>query len=195
MINENKNSLIIKYNNEIKLLQEQIEKLDNEYFNGNPNGINYKDVKLLWKKIEEFHEKILKLEGYIYSNDTLALYLDKDANKVGEFCETFLIYLKDEDKFIGKIRVTYDNMKNNFLGNIGYEIYEGYRGHGYTLKALNMLRGHMYQKGLTKPIINTKTDNSYSINIIQKFGGKKIEDENLWYQSYEVDLNKHSKNK
>lgn len=182
------NRTVIEIQDKIKVLEEKINSMEALYFKNSKN-IDYSEIRLLWNEVSKLKQKILFLEGPTYSSENLDLYLDRDANLIGKECEIFKIFLAGSNIFIGTIRVTYDNMRDNFLGNIGYELKREYRGNGYMLETLNILRKPLINKGLTKPIITTKKDNYASIKTIKNYGGVKLEDDK-WYNIFEVDLGK-----
>lgn len=183
----------IELKKQIEELELRIEKLEKLGFSSGKNG------KKVYRLIFGLRERIKKLQGMLslnqsptYSNGVLDLYLDESAEKIGKVCENYNIALAGEKEFIGYVRVTYDVMNDNFLGNIGYKLNREFRGNGYMLQALEMLRKTMLDKGLTNPIINVRPDNMPSVKTIEKFGGKKL-DKDEWYDSYEVDLREENR--
>ena len=102
------------------------------------------------------------------------------------------ITLHDIPLEIGYIKVSYGSNCIQKFGNIGYELDPKYRGHNYTIKALEMLVEEMLSRGLEKPTIAAKPTNIPSVKIIEKFGGEKIyESKNQFdWNVYQVDLSK-----
>lgn len=178
----------IELKKQIEELELKIEDLEELGFSSGEHGEKvYRPIFILREKIKEL-QRMLSLNQFpAYSNGVLDLYLDESADKVGKVSENYNITLTGEKRFIGYVRVTYDNMSDNFLGNIGYELKREFRGNGYMLQALEILREPMLKKGLEKPVITVQSDNIPSVRTIEKFGGKKL-DKDEWYDSYEVDL-------
>ena len=102
------------------------------------------------------------------------------------------ITLHDIPKEIGYIKVSYGANCVQKFGNIGYELDERYRGHNYTIKALEMLVDEMLSRGLEKPTIAAKPSNIPSVRIIEKFGGRIIygSQNQFDWNIYQVDLSK-----
>lgn len=75
---------------------------------------------------------------------------------------------------IGFIKISYGVAARPRMGNIGYEIDKNYRGHNYTIKALEMLVDEMLSKQLESPTIAAYPSNTPSVRIIEKFGGEVI---------------------
>ena len=96
------------------------------------------------------------------------------------------IRLTNTPVYIGEIRVTYCNPVR-FFGDIGYELKKEYRGNGYMLKALNVLKEPLRERGLTHPRLTVYPSNIPSVKTIEHFGGKKV-DTTGFYDIYEVDL-------
>ena len=121
----------------------------------------------------------------VVSTDELDIY----AENKGFSRYIYHLMLHGDTKEIGHIRVTYKECDDKY-GNIGYEIKKQYQGHGFALKALELLQDEMIQKGLTSPIITAYPHNLPSIRTIEKFGGVLVpESYNLVnYNKYQVDL-------
>lgn len=174
----------------IRMVQRELDEVENYLFNNHYSEEGAEKLYLLQKELSELYDRLSFAKGPTYSNGVLDLYLDEEANKIGKVCEHYKIALAGEKKFIGHVRVTYDDMCDNFLGNIGYELNKKFRGNGYMLQALEILKRPMLESGLERPIITVDPHNGASVRTIEKFGGKKIfQDEgHKWYDSYEVDL-------
>lgn len=182
---EEKEKEIERLQNRIAVLRKKIaileEKQPDDYFD---RGL-YSVICDLRNEIFKLQRKILVVKGPIYTNGILDLYLE-EGSKVGIF-ENYNIALAGTERFIGSVRVVYDDMRNNMYGNIGYGLNRDFQGHGYMLQALEILREPMLQKGLERPILTVEPDNKPSVRTIEKFGGKKLENDD-WYDIYEVDL-------
>ncbi len=133
---------------------------------------------------------IEKLKKADYSDGELDLVVNEHKSN-GERNVYYDIRLTDDLSYIGEIRVTYVN-HDRFFGDIGYELVPKYRGNGYMLQALNILKEPLIERGLTKPILTVFPDNIASVKTIQRFGGEKI-DSTGFYDIYQVDLEEESK--
>lgn len=171
----------------IKLVQKKLEEVEYYLFNIYYSEEGRDKLYLLQEELNDLQDRLIFEKGPIYTNGVLDLYLDEEADKVGKVCEHYNIALAGEKRFIGYVRVTYDDMKDNFLGNIGYQLNRDFRGNGYMLQALEILKKPMLDRGLERPIITVESENTASVRTIEKFGGKKLEKDD-WYDSYEVDL-------
>lgn len=84
------------------------------------------------------------------------------------------IVLSNTKEVIGKI----DYRGHHYdakIGDIGYHIYEKYRGHNYAYKALCLISGLLASQGIEDFWISARPDNLASIKTIEKFGGEIIE--------------------
>ena len=149
-----------------------------------PESIEYliSELKLEYLRITDRLESLKKPN---YSDGELDLlinelksYQDKDVY--------YDIRLSNSPLYIGEIRVTYYN-PTRFLGDIGYELKPEYRGNGYMLKALNVLKEPLIKKGLTKPKFTVFPDNIPSVKTIEHFGGVKIGSTGF-YDIYEANI-------
>lgn len=175
----------------IRMVQKKLDEVEDYLFNNYYTFEGADKLYLLRKELSELQERLIFEKGPTYTNGEIDLYLDEEADKVGKVCENYNIALAGEKRFIGHVRVTYDEMSDNFLGNIGYELNREFRGNGYMLQALEILKRPMLESGLERPIITVDPKNRASVRTIEKFGGKKL-DKDEWYDSYEVDLGEKS---
>ena len=86
------------------------------------------------------------------------------------------IYLKDGDKKIGRcdLRVGM-NDELYYAGNIGYRIFEQYRGNNYAYQAtLKLFEIAKDEYGMTELLITCSPDNGASQRICEKLNGKLI---------------------
>ena len=165
------------------------EELDNFlYVADNPE--RYNELCRKKNKLSEMYQ-LLTLPKVV-STDELDIYVE---NK-GFSHYIYHLTLHEDIKEIGHIRVTYKECDDKY-GNIGYEIKRQYQGHGFALKALELLEEEMIKRGLTNPIITAYPHNLPSIRTIEKFGGVLIsESHNLVnYNKYQVDLLKKKEEK
>lgn len=179
-----KDKIIVELERRLEELEKKYLQMEYGRFYSSESRREYDD---LLNEMGEIKKQILIVKGPDYTNGVLDLYLTDDADKIGKVCENYNIAIAGTGKIIGYIRVTYDDMSDSFLGNIGYKLSSQYRGNGYMLQALEILKKPLVDKGLEKPIITVEPSNSPSVKTIEKFGGKKIENDE-WYDSYEVDL-------
>lgn len=180
---------------ELKMLEEELQTISSEISSTNLSTKTKDEREELYlrrRKLQELKE-ILSSEK-IASSDEIDLY---EVN-VSYATKHYKITLHNQFDVIGCIRVTYLRNITYKPGNIGYEIDEKYRGHNYTIKALEMLSDTILEKGLIKPILSAYPHNLASNHIIQKFGGNLIASRKngFPYNVYEVDLlKKKDKNK
>ena len=85
----------------------------------------------------------------------------------------FEIYLHNTNTRIGEI-IYDDEWRNQELyGNVGYSINDGYNGHNYARKALELLKQLLIGKK-EKMILNIFDGNIASIKTAEKFGAKIV---------------------
>lgn len=81
------------------------------------------------------------------------------------------VYLKDSGEKIGRCDYrTLDSEENYYAGNIGYLIYQQYRGNGYAYKAALLMCKFASQKH-DRLWITCSPENSASYRIIERLGG------------------------
>lgn len=74
-----------------------------------------------------------------------------------------------------------------YAGNIGYRVYEPYRGHGYAYQACQLLFRLAREKyGMSELIITCSPDNIPSLKTLEKLGGVLLETVNVpaWHWLY-----------
>ncbi|MBR3348683.1 MAG: GNAT family N-acetyltransferase [Solobacterium sp.] len=98
------------------------------------------------------------------------------------------IFLHDTSLRIGECDIRIGmNEELYYAGNIGYRIYEPYRGHGYAYEAAKMLLKIAYEEhGLDEVILTCSPDNTASKKTLEKLGGELIEtvDVPAWHWLY-----------
>ena len=139
-------------------------------------------LKIEYFKVVDELEAIRQAD---YSDGELDLIINKHKGN-GERDVYYNIRLTNTPVYIGEIRVTYINPVK-FYGDIGYELKPEYRGNGYMLKALNVLKEPLIKKGLTKPKFTVFPDNIPSVKTIEHFGGVKIGSTGF-YDIYEANI-------
>ena len=144
-------------------------------------------INKLADDIYHLQERIQMLKDPDFSNQLIDIYLDEYNSDDEE--SNYYITISGDYKRIGHVRVTWKSFLPT-LGNIGYELDENYRGHHYTLQALELLKDFFIKKGLTKPIFTAFPDNIASIKTIEGFGGKLITPASTEqsYNTYEANL-------
>ena len=79
------------------------------------------------------------------------------------------IYLNQIDKPIGKISIRIGHNQHSYYnGNIGYEVDEPYRGHGYAAQAVKMVLDVARFHQMSELIIACSEDNFPSRRVIEK---------------------------
>lgn len=61
-----------------------------------------------------------------------------------------------------------------YIGNIGYEITENYRGHGYAPEAIDLIKEVFIKNNFDKVIITNDPENFASVRVCEKVGSKFI---------------------
>jgi len=93
---------------------------------------------------------------------------------------------------IGVIDIRFSLLKNEkYLGNIGANIDEEYRGKRYSKIAFILLRDVMLEHNLRKPLFTVKETNTSSLKSLDNIGAKQVEyviDSEEPYYIYEYDL-------
>ena len=98
------------------------------------------------------------------------------ANKEKQYVPAyhFEICLLD-NTVIGKCDLRVGHNENTYIGgNIGYEIFEDYRGHHYALKACYLLEKLAKKHDMNYLIIACLPDNIASYKTIERFGGRLL---------------------
>lgn len=87
------------------------------------------------------------------------------------------IYLHGSDQKIGECDIRLGmNEELYYAGNIGYRIYEKWRGHGYAYEAAKMLlQTAKEEHGFEEIIMTCSPDNIASLKTLEKLGGELIE--------------------
>ena len=139
-------------------------------------------LKIQYFKVVDELEAVKKAD---YSDGELDLLFNEKKSYFSKDVY-YDIRLTNAAIYIGEIRVTYVN-PTKFLGDVGYELKEEYRGKGYMLKALNLLKEPLREKGLVHPKFTVFPSNIASVKTIQKFGARKIGTTGF-YDIYEADI-------
>ena len=190
---------IFEIYDEINMIQDKI------------NSLQGKDSNLFEQYIRtifDLKRKMQRLERELYlyrepdlESDEIDLYV-KNFHSLKEDSPDFLNYIIVEHgtkNKIGEMEIRFSLLKSEqYLGNIGAEIKEEYRGKRYSKKAFTLLRNVMLDRGLIKPIFTVKESNASSIKALNTIGATRIgstkNEEDLYY-IYEYDLEQTPKNK
>jgi len=110
---------------------------------------------------------------------------------------TYIITLHDTKDIIGEMDIRYSLLASEkYLGNIGANIKEEYRGKRYSKKAFHLLKDTLLENGLAKPIFTVKEDNISSIKSLEAIGAERkeyVSDSINPYYVYEYDLENNNK--
>lgn len=80
-------------------------------------------------------------------------------------------YICKEGEVIGSMTLRIDNCPIIFyVGHLGYDIKETYRGNGYALKACHLIASVAHLHGMTSLIITNHTNNYASRRVCDKLG-------------------------
>lgn len=86
----------------------------------------------------------------------------------------------DTLEYIGTCNICLEkNEKNEFLGNVGYEIFPKYQGNNYAYKATRLLSKVAEYYGVDKLLITANPKNLASIKTINKLGAHFINVRNI----------------
>ena len=129
-------------------------------------------------KVKKFFES-LKIKNLDLSNDVIELRAHRIFNdyyndeKISNY--VYGIYLKKEARLIGfcDLRLG-DQNALAYLGNIGYSIFQLYRGHNYAYMASTLLLELASYLEVDSLIITVNPDNIPSIKTIEKLGAQYI---------------------
>lgn len=100
---------------------------------------------------------------------------DSEKGRAPEY--KFKILLHNSNIEIGHINLRLGHFEKvvNYIGHIGYNINEEYRGNKYSAKACNIIREVIKDNSLNKVIITCNPDNFASRRICESLGAKLIE--------------------
>ena len=121
------------------------------------------------------------LNRTVIDGDVLDLRIDQvrnpNASNLYVGSEIFSICPHGRKERIGECDLRLGmNEELYYAGNIGYRIYEKYRGHGYAYMAAVMLMNYARDKyGMKELILTCSPDNIPSRKTLEKLGGQLIE--------------------
>ncbi len=88
----------------------------------------------------------------------------------------YMIFERKTDEFVGYCGVRLREGKDMpYLGNIEYEIFGPFRGHGYAKEASVMLGNIAYDWGVQSLTITANVENLPSLNVIKGLGAQFVE--------------------
>lgn len=118
-------------------------------------------------------------ENFNYLENEKIKLLIIEKNKGGENIIPYYYYaiiLKETDKEIGKISIRIGHNKHSYYnGNIGFEIYDEYRGFKYSLLASKMVLQIAKFHGMNYLYLSCDESNIASSKIIENLGANLIE--------------------
>jgi len=183
---------IFEVANEITNLQNQIDNLQE---------LDYEIIHRYTKLIFDQKLKLQRLENKAYlerqpdiESDKIDLYLKNihDLKETSPDKYSYIITLHGTKTKIGVIDIRFSLLKSEkYLGNIGANIDEQYRGKRYSKLAFVLLRDVMLEHNLRKPVFTVKETNISSLKSLDNIGAKRIEyvtDSEEPYYIYEYDL-------
>jgi len=186
---------IFEVANEITNLQNQIDNLQE---------LDYEIIHRYTKLIFDQKLKLQRLENKAYlerqpdiESDKIDLYLKNihDLKETSPDKYSYIITLHGTKTKIGVIDIRFSLLKNEkYLGNIGANIDEEYRGKRYSKIAFILLRDVMLEHNLRKPLFTVKETNTSSLKSLDNIGAKQVEyviDSEEPYYIYEYDLEKN----
>ncbi len=178
---------------EIEKTEKEIEEICKAEEYGFSESLSQR-LLILHQYLDTLKMRIPFADGPTYSGTKVDLYLN-DEEKQSLSGKYYTITLHDTVKRIGMLRVSLEDVVP-FFANIGCEIMPSYRGHHYALEALETIRNHILEQGVSKIKITVYPDNIASIKTIEAFGGKlqPVLEGETW-NTYEVDLDQFKKQK
>lgn len=145
---------------------------------------NYNMLKNIEMNENEFTNPVKEMTFEQYKE--WLILMDKwskgEGLKEGYVSQTiYWLYNDDIPVGIGKIRHALTESSRKFGGNIGYAISKEYRGKGFATSFLKMLLQEMEKLNIREKILTVEKNNYPSRRVIEKNGGKVIEEnENRW---------------
>ena len=152
----------------IEEIQEELKIVDKEIVFGCYSSGREVDTISLRKRRDELQNEfyLRRRTKLVASSDELDVYEEE------KFKDHYVYYvvLHDTYSITGFITAMYDKGPHS-IGNIGYETYPKFRGHGYTRKALELLCDTFLERGMEESIIVINASNIASIKTTEGFGG------------------------
>lgn len=177
-----------KLKNQKREILEQIDRLYNECQKRKEyrEALDIGDEEIsskLRNEMMQIIDEIYKRQHIVYEIEN-KIKLNTPPVKVGTLVDLritdnqsqFAIYLHGKSIEIGKIEYRGYHW-NEYLGDIGYDIDEEYRNHGYATEALSLLSEKLYEEGINDFWISVYDNNTSSIRVIEKNDGKLLKKE------------------
>lgn len=121
----------------------------------------------------EYNEKFKSIKGKTL---TLELILYKKGNNVEVPYYWYNIIKNDTFEIVGKVSIRLGhNFHSYYNGNIGYEVFEEYRGNNYAYQASKMIIEIAKEYEMKKLYLTCNVDNIASYKTIEKLGAYLIE--------------------
>lgn len=185
---------IFEVANEINKLQSDINNLQE---------LDYQILHQYTDALFKLKRKLQILEDKSYlerkpdlESDEIDLYLKNihDLKETSPDKYSYIITLHGTKTKVGVMDIRFSLLESEkYLGNIGSEIKEEYRGNRYAKKAFVLLKDVMLSHGLKRPIFTVVTSNISSISSLSNIGAEKVEfvkNVEEPYYIYEYDLEK-----
>jgi len=101
-------------------------------------------------------------------------------------------WIVDGDEVLGEcdVRHPLTARLRNVGGHIGYVVHPGHRGRGIATFALRACLDVLARKGESEALLTCATTNAASISVIEKCGGKRVEDSTGGRLRYLIPLGK-----
>ena len=127
-----------------------------------------------YKKYSKLYEELDKVENEIINLIPPAIigqrvYLKKPTNGL---LGKYKIFLKDSNELIGEIEYRGYHI-SEYIGDVGYNIEEEYRGNNYAYEALELLSDILINNGIDSFWISASSRNYASIKILLRYGGQR----------------------
>ena len=152
----------------IEEIQVELKRLDKEIIFGCCNSSREIDTISLRARRDELQNEfyLTSRTKMVAASEELDIYEEKKC--IDHY--VYYVVLHDTFSIAGYITAMYDDGPHS-IGNVGYEIYPRYRGHGYTRKALELLCDTFLERGMEESVIVIHANNIPSIKTTEGFGG------------------------
>lgn len=154
-----------------------------------------KENEAMRRKFQLWDNKYWLLRDKLDYYDSISVIENDEIviKKFGEDIENrYSIFLKKEKTKIGGI--DYQGYHKSLLeGDIGYYIYDNYRGNNYAYKALCLFSEYLCEKGIADFYISVFHNNKASIKTIKRHGGSIIYQDDL-LTTYQCETRKRNIN-
>ena len=170
----------------VEEIRHDIDLVDKELVRGCFCSDREIDTIVLRKQREKLENELsLANSVLVASNDELDIYEQKKHKDH----YIYYVVLHDTYDITGFISADYGEGPH-VIGNVGYETFRKYRGHGYTKKALELLCDVFLDRGMEMSIIVISPKNIPSIKTTEGFGGVLVKSSGTSYGTnvYNVDI-------